>query len=69
MFIKRFIRDDIKIVPMGRIDILAGNKVDRERASKSPQIREAYAMALSLQERISEGFLILTSNKVNKLCN
>ena len=41
--------DDIKIVPIKRLDTLAGNKVDRERTSKSADIREAYEIALSLQ--------------------
>ena len=41
--------DDIKIVPIKRLDTLAGNKVDRERASKSADIRKAYEIALSLQ--------------------
>ena len=49
VFVKRFKVDDIKIVPIKRLDTLAGNKVDRERASKSADIREAYEIALSLQ--------------------
>ena len=49
VFIKRFKIDDIKIVSIKRLDTLAGNKVDRERACKSADIREAYEIALSLQ--------------------
>ena len=47
VFVKRFILEDIKVVPLGRVDMLDSNKVDRERANKTPQIREAYDMALS----------------------
>ena len=49
VFVKRFKVEDIKIVPIKKLDTLAGNKVDRERASKSADIREAYEIALSLQ--------------------
>ena len=46
-FIKRFIIDDIKVVPLRQLDTLASNKVDRERASTAPYIRDAYDVALS----------------------
>ena len=47
VFIKRFIIDDIKVVPLSRITMLANNKIDRERASKTPDIRDAYDASMA----------------------
>ena len=47
VFIKRFIIDDIKVVPLSRITMLASNKIDRERASKTPEIRDAYDASMA----------------------
>ena len=40
--------DDIKLVPVNRVQTLGSNKVDRQRAAKTPEIREAYDMALAV---------------------
>ena len=47
VFIKRFIIDDIKVVPLSRITMLANNKIDRERVSKTPDIRDAYDASMA----------------------
>ena len=48
VFVKRFLIGDIKIVPISRLDTLGLNKVDRERASKTPSIREAWDLAIAI---------------------
>ena len=48
LFIKRFLLEDIKLVPVSRICSLGSNKVDREKAEKTKDIKEAYDMALAV---------------------
>ena len=45
---KRFGLNDIKLVPVNRVKTLGSNKVDRQRAGRTPEIREAYDMALAV---------------------
>ena len=40
--------DDIKLVQMKRVELLGTNKIDRERAAKTPEISEAYGMAVAV---------------------
>ena len=47
MFIKRYGLEDVKLLPVSRVDILGTNKVDRERASKTTEIRDAYDIAVA----------------------
>ena len=39
--------DDIKVVPLSRITMLANNKIDREQVSKTPDIRDAYDASIA----------------------
>ena len=48
IFIKRFIIEDIKLVPVSRVAALGSNKLDRERAEKTQDTKDAYAMALAV---------------------
>ena len=48
LFVKRFGLNDIKLVPVNRVQTLGSNKVDRQRAGRTPEIREAYDMALAV---------------------
>ena len=48
LFVKRFGLDNIKLVPVNRVQTLGSNKVDRQRAVKTPDIRVAYDMALAV---------------------
>ena len=48
VFVKRFIINDVKIIPISRLDNLGLNTVDRERAGKTPDIREAWDLAVSM---------------------
>ena len=47
LFVLRYGFLDIKLVPVSRLSMLAQNKLDRERASKTPEIRDAYDQAVS----------------------
>ena len=48
LFVRRFGLDDIKLVPIGRIKMLGQNKVDRQWASKTTEIGDAYNMAVAI---------------------
>ena len=41
--------NEIKVVPKVRLAVASRGKVDRERRSKSPNIRENYKISLFLQ--------------------
>lgn len=48
MFVRRFAINDIKLVLIKKIELLGQNKVDRGRAAKTPEIGEAYNMAVAV---------------------
>lgn len=48
LFVRRFLVEDIKLVQVKRVELLGTNKLDRERAAKTPEIGEAYGMAVAV---------------------
>ena len=48
VFVRRFAINDIKLVLIKKIELLGQNKVDRGRAAKTPEIGEAYNMAVAV---------------------
>ena len=49
VFVRRygFGQEDCRLVPVSRLEALAGNRVDRERAGKTEEIKANYDMALA----------------------
>ena len=45
---RRLEENDIKVVPVSRIQLLGMNKVDRQRAEKTEVILRAYNMAVAM---------------------
>ena len=48
IFVRRLLVDDVKLCQVRRVELLGTNKVDRERAAKTPEIAEAYGMAVAV---------------------
>ena len=48
LFVRRLEENDIKVVPVSRIQLLGMNKVDRQRAEKTEGILRAYNMAVAM---------------------
>ena len=48
LFVRRFVINDIKLVPINRLMALGTNKIDREKATKTDEIKSAYEMAVAV---------------------
>ena len=48
VIVKRFVINDYLLLPVARLDHLGTNAIDRERASKTAQIRDAWDVAVSV---------------------
>ena len=48
VIVKRFVINDYLLLPVTRLDHLGTNTIDRERASKTVEIRDAWDMAVSV---------------------
>ena len=48
LFVRRLEDDDIKLVPVSRIQLLGMNKDDRQKAQKTEGILRAYNMAVAI---------------------